>query len=272
MQEILDPSNTADPIAWLRNEIAEFITLWRSEQETEDYWLAPRLGVLSAKDPMLLELRRVVDPEHAMPQEILQGAESVIVFFLPFQRWLGEENDQHGILAARSWAESYTTTNRLIGAINEHLKERLAEKGHRAATTPPTHNFDEQKLVSRWSHKHLAYIAGLGTFGHNHLLITTAGCCGRLGSLVTSMLLPATQRPSEEWCLLKAGYRCHACVTKCKYGALHKTRFDRRICYQQCLKNNDHYADLPLVDVCGKCGCEVPCSYQIPEIPSKQER
>lgn len=272
MLGILDVSSTADPIEWLRNEIREFVTRWRAEQEAENYWLDPQVGVLSAKDPMLAELRRVVDPEHAMPHEILEGADSVIVFFLPFQRWLGEQNDQHGLLAARSWAESYTTTNRLIGAINLHLKDCLAENGHSAATTPPTHNFDEQKLVSRWSHKHLAYIAGLGTFGHNHLLITAAGCCGRLGSLVTSMPLPATQRPNEEWCLLKAGRRCHACVTKCKYGALHKTHFDRQICYQQCLNNDVHYADLPVVDVCGKCACEVPCSYQIPKIPSKQER
>ncbi|MDY0042483.1 MAG: epoxyqueuosine reductase [Desulforhabdus sp.] len=265
-------NRAADPVVWLQNEIAEFTSRWRQQEGTEDYWLNPLAAVLSAKDPMLAELRRVVDPEHAMPHEILERAWSVIVFFLPFQRWLGEQNDRHGLFAARSWAEAYTTTNRLIVAINQHLKECLTENGHQAATTPPTHNFDEQKLVSRWSHKHLAYIAGLGTFGHNHLLITAAGCCGRLGSLVTSMPLPAAQRPNREWCLLKAGYHCHACVGKCVYGALQKAHFDRQICYRQCLANNAHYAELSLVDVCGKCACELPCSHQIPKIPATQQR
>lgn len=29
--------------------------------------------------------------------------------------------------------------------------------------------------------------------------------------------------------------------------------------------NDAHFSDLPLVDVCGKCACEVPCSHKIPE-------
>lgn len=256
-----------ESITWLRNLIEAFITEWKSSQGANDYWLPPLVAVASAQDPMLGELKRVVDPEHAMPDEILAGAESIIVYFLPFQRWLGEQNDGHGVLAAESWAESYTTTNRLIGAINEHLQICLRDRGYQAAVTPATHNFDQNKLVSRWSHKHLAYIAGLGTFGHNHLLITSSGCCGRLGSLVTTMPLGATTRPETEWCLQKAGHDCLACVSKCKYGALNKTRFNRQACYRQCLKNDAHYSHLPLVDVCGKCGCEVPCSYQVPKVP-----
>lgn len=268
MQEIKDASD--EPITWLRNLIAEFIVDWRQSQGANDYWLPCLVGVASAKDPMLEELKRVVDPDHAMPNEILAGAESIIVFFLPFKRWLGEQNDGHGVLAAQSWAESYITTNLLIGAINEHLQACLKDKGHEAAVTPATHNFDEEKLISRWSHKHLAYVAGLGTFGHNQLLITSSGCCGRLGSLVTTMPLPATTRPDTEWCLQKAGHGCLACVSKCKYGALHKTRFNRQACYRQCLKNDAHYSHLQLVDVCGKCACEVPCSYQIPTVPAQK--
>ncbi|MCK8600461.1 epoxyqueuosine reductase [Desulfoferrobacter suflitae] len=256
---------------WLSALIEEFILDWKRSQGADDYWRPPLVGVASANDPLLAELRRVVDPDHAMPAEILPGAESVIVFFLPFQRWLGEQNDGHGTLASQSWAESYITTNLLIGAINEHLKARLKDRGHLAAVTPATHNFDEAKLVSRWSHKHLAYLAGLGTFGHNHLLITSSGCCGRLGSLVTTMPLAATVRPEAEWCLQKAGYDCLACVPKCKYGALHETRFSRQACYRQCLRNNAHYSHLPLVDVCGKCACEVPCSYQIPDKPAASD-
>ncbi len=267
MQEIGDTSHNS--VAWLRNLIEKFAVDWRQSHETPDYWRSPLVGVASAEDPLLGELKRVVDPKHAMPDEILQGARSIIVFFLPFQRWLAEENDEHGTFAAQSWAHAYITTNQLIGAINEHLQDRLRDQGQQAAVTPATHNFDQQKLVSLWSHKHLAYVAGLGTFGHNHLLITASGCCGRLGSLVTTMPIEATPRPASEWCLHNAGRRCLACVSKCRYGALYKTRYNRQACYRQCLKNDAHYSQLPLVDVCGKCACQVPCSHQIPQVPGQ---
>ena len=185
-------------------------------------------------------------------------------FFFLFSNGLGGKTTGPGFHAARSWAESYVATNQLIGAINERLQRRVEASGYRAATTPATHNFDEQKLVSRWSHKHLAYIAGLGKFGRHHQLITASGCCGRLGSLITSMPLTFDPRPAEEWCLEKAGIECSACVSKCSYEALLETGYDRRRCYEQCLINDRFFSDLPLVDVCGKCGCEVPCSYGIP--------
>jgi epoxyqueuosine reductase QueG len=200
-----------------------------------------------------------------MPGDLLQGVRSAVVFFLPFDRALGEANDRHGRLASRGWAESYVETNLLIRKIGTHLGRYLRKAGHSARNTAATHNFDEKLLVSGWSHKHVAYIAGLGTFGHHHLLITDAGCCGRLGSLLTSAEIPATARPEGEWCLHKAGKPCLACVAKCRYQALSSSSFDRHACYRQCLANDAHYTDLPLVDVCGKCACEVPCSHQIPE-------
>lgn len=248
----------------LRVEIRSLMVGWVGEKQSEDYWRSPLLAVASASDPLFSELRRVVDPEHAMPEELLPGARSVLVFFLPFQELLGEENDRFGFHAARSWAEAYVVTNRIIQAVNSHLNSLLEQAGYRSTITPATHNFDEKKLVSRWSHKHLAYIAGLGTFGHHHQLITASGCCGRLGSIVTEMPLPATPRPSAQWCLTKAGRQCYACVAKCPCGALSEDDFNRRRCYGQCLANDAYYKDLPLVDVCGKCGCAVPCSYGIP--------
>jgi epoxyqueuosine reductase QueG len=190
----------------------------------------------------------------------------VVVFFLPFSPALGKANGEKKGLASRGWAEAYVETNLLIRKIGSHLARFLRGAGHAALATPATHNFDEKKLVSSWSQKHVGYIAGLGTFGHHHQLITEAGCCGRLGSLLTTMEIPATPRPSEEWCLEKAGRPCLACVSNCRYGALFETRFDRKACYRQCLTNDAHYTDLPLVDVCGKCACEVACSHKIPDL------
>jgi epoxyqueuosine reductase len=253
-------------INWLQGEIRNVLAGWVERKRSANYWREPLVAVASAMDPLFGELRRAVGPTHAMPDEILPGARSVVVFLLTFQRWLGQENDWAGFYAARSWAESYLATNQIIQTINDHLKMQLEAAGYPTAITPATHNFDEQQLISRWSHKHLAYIAGLGTFGCHHLLITASGCCGRLGSLVTTMPLPPSQRPAAEWCLEKAGVECLACVSKCSYEALFESKYDRHRCYEQCLINDRHYGDLPLVDVCGKCACEIPCSYGIPKV------
>jgi epoxyqueuosine reductase QueG len=249
---------------WLVEEIKKAVHRWRDEHPGSDYWRDPLCEVVSAADPTLEQLREAVDPEHAMPSDLLPDAKSVVVFFLPFRTELGLENARCKPYSSRSWALAYVETNALIQFINEHLKSCFRQAGYDAATTPATHNFDEEKLVSRWSHKHLAYLAGLGTFGKNHLLITRSGCCGRLGSLVTSMPLPVTPRTAGEWCLTKRGLDCSSCVANCRFGALREEGFDRRACYAQCLRNDAYYSDLPLVDVCGKCACEVPCSYQVP--------
>lgn len=238
---------------------------WVRQEACGNIWREPLVAAASADDPSFPRLREAVSPEHAMPGDLLAGARSVIVFFLPFQRWVGEQNDQARAFCARSWAESYVVTNRLIVAVNDRLKEILEDTGYLAVPTPPTHNFDQERLLSGWSHKHIASIAGLGTFGHNHLLITASGCCGRLGSLVTTMPIPPSPRLHREYCLARAGGKCHACVSKCRYSALFKTHFDRHACYRQCLANDAHFPDLPLTDVCGKCACGVPCSHGIPE-------
>jgi epoxyqueuosine reductase QueG len=155
-------------------------------------------------------------------------------------------------------------TNALLTAINAHLATFLRAAGHRATVVPPTHNFDEQRLMSDWSHKHVAYIAGLGTFGIHHMLITADGCCGRLNSLVTDLVIPPTPRPEVEACLYKADGSCRACLPRCPVDALTGPRFDRHACYDVCLQNAARHTAVGLADVCGKCACVVPCSFVNP--------
>jgi len=268
------PLNPAgpDPATEIAQRIGRFIEAWREQNGIPPIWRNPLVAIATASDPLFTELRRAVAADHLMPEDLLPGARSVITFFLPFVHELGKANQAAGSFAARSWAEAYLATNQLIAAINAMLAEKLDEINHRTAVTPATHNFDEKRLLSRWSHKHIAYIAGLGTFGRHHLLITAAGCCGRLGSLVTTAAFAAGPRPNREYCLARAGHRCSACVQRCVYGALGDGPFDRHKCYQQLLSNDRHFSELPLVDVCGKCGSEVPCSYGIPASSEKTGR
>lgn len=251
------------PVDLLRAHIHKVLGSYENSKAA-GLWRNPLVNIADAGDPLFERLKEVVDPDHAMPHDLLPTARSAIVFFLPFHRELGKGNAEAGHFASPGWAQAYVETNEVISLICAQLKELLADFGFDAAGTPATHNFDTKKLVSLWSHKHVGFIAGLGTFGRHHQLITRKGCVGRLGSLVTSAPLPPTPRPAQEWCLFKRGLKCHACVKRCRYGALGRDGLDRQRCYAQLLANDARFDQFPLADVCGKCACEVPCSYEIP--------
>lgn len=230
-------------------------------------WREPILA--SARvDDRFLKLREMAAPDHLMPWELLPGAQSIIVFFLPFRLELLREN-RHGQEPARSWGKAYVQTNELIAKISREMSCLLEKDGYASAVTPPTHNFDPVRLMSRWSHKHLGYLAGLGRFGQNSQLITPSGCAGRLGSLVTEADLgDHPVELGEQACLHKAGKRCLKCLERCPVGALSLDGIDRSRCWERLKSNREKtpsLAGLPEnTHVCGKCVVMLPCSLHNP--------
>jgi epoxyqueuosine reductase QueG len=165
---------------------------------------------------------------------------------------------------------AYVETNALIGRIAAHLIESLAGRGIRAAAEPATHNFDPVSLISRWSHKSVAVIAGLGSFGLHHMVITDSGCAGRFGSLVIdadistelAKVLPITPTEPRERCLYFHDGSCLECVMRCPVGALDESDpIDKQRCYERLLNVAQEYRHLGLADVCGKCAIG-PCSFE----------
>jgi epoxyqueuosine reductase QueG len=232
-------------------------------QSIQTMWSDPLLGFADAADPLFEKLKEVVRPSHSTPQDLLPDARTVIVYFLPFHKSVAKSN-RKGYYASKAWAVAYLETNQLIRDINSRLAALLAEKGFRSADLPPTHNFDAAQLMSNWSHKHVGFIAGLGTFGIHHLLITGKGCCGRFGSLITGAGIPPTERPEYEYCLFKYNESCRVCVEKCPVGALREDHFERHTCYELLLENAAIFEKEGFADVCGKCCSVVPCSFVNP--------
>jgi len=243
--------------------IASFLADARSSAAFRTRWQEPLLAFANARDPLFRRLGQWVSPDHAMPQDLLPGAGSVAVYFLPFERDVTRSNRTGGH-ASDQWAYAYVETNTLITSLNVHLTGLLRAHGLNAAGIPPTHNFDQERLMSHWSHRHVAWIAGLGTFGVNRMLITQKGCCGRLGSLVISGECEPTARPGYEFCLHRHGRTCLKCVKKCRAGALQEDSFDRHLCYSVLLENARVHEKKGLADVCGKCLSAVPCSHTNP--------
>ena len=244
-------------------EVTDFVRRYQTAWTRETAWGEPLVSFADARDPLFGRLKGAVSPTHLMPGDVLEGAETVVTYFVPFAREIVRSN-RRGRHASREWAVAYVETNVLIVAMNAHLAAFLEQRGFGAVVLPPTHNFDEERLVSDWSHKHVAYIAGLGSFGLHHMLITGRGCCGRLGSLVTSATVEATPRRDIERCLYHYDGSCSACVKRCVGGALSEERLDRHACYAVCLENAELHAAEVLADVCGKCASMVACSFEDP--------
>lgn len=253
----------------ITQEIRSFVKTYNHKRMVQTTWGEPLVGFANAQDALFPQLKIVVSPSHAMPEDLLEHAQTVLVYFLPFHEEIARKN-RGNYYAAKEWAIAYIETNQLIIDINTHVSEQLKKKGVHSAVLPPTHNFDTKRLLSDWSHKHIAYIAGLGKFGLHHLLITEKGCCGRLGSLILDASLKTTTSSDKEYCLYSYNQTCEACVKRCPNGALHVETFDRHACYELLLENAERYKAEGFADVCGKCTSVVPCSFHNPVKSSHQ--
>jgi epoxyqueuosine reductase QueG len=247
--------------------IRSYVKNYKKDKETESDWREPVIGFANADAPMFLNLKKLISPSHALPTDFINDAKSVIVFFLPFHEEIIKSNVGN-IESSRAWDIANIETNNLIMDINKYLNDKITEMGYSSTVLPPTYNYDEEKLISDWSHRHVGYIAGIGTFGINNMFITEEGCCGRMGSVVTNMILTPTQRKEQENCLYKYNGSCKKCVGNCVVNAITTEKgypfVDKKRCNNQIYNDNIPEYSIGLGDACGKCMCNVPCSSKNP--------
>ncbi|MBC2578888.1 epoxyqueuosine reductase [Clostridium sp. DJ247] len=239
--------------------IKEFVEHYSETRDVQTKWKEPLVSYTDAMDEMFYCLKDVVSPSHAIPKDFLLEAKTVVAYFIPFDEVIVKSNIERKE-SSKIWATAYIETNQLILDLNTFIKSELQKLGYKSSIIPATHNFDNKKLTSDWSHRHVAFIAGLGKFGLNNMLITDKGCCGRIVSFVTELNIEPTKRKNGENCLYKHMNVCKKCVDRCVNNALKVDYFDRHKCYEMCLYNDKFHSDIELSDVCGKCLVNVPCS------------
>ena len=246
----------------LADEIGRVIRDIVAKAGTVTGYREPLVGFSRADDERFRSLRPGVSPVHLMPEDLVPGARTVVSFFLPFARWVVEANAREREAVAREWAVAYVETNALIGRISAELADALGKWGIAAGTVPATHNFDEETLQSGWSHKSVAVIAGLGSYGLHQMVITDSGCAGRFGSLVLDAQIPVEAPEPKERCLAFYDGSCMECVARCPVSALDADEpLDKHRCHEHLHRVARVYQDLGLVDACGKCDVG-PCSFE----------
>ena len=246
----------------MEEKIWQLVLQYAEENRLELIWRKPLVRFADARHSGFEALKQIVDPQHHLPQDFLPGAKTVISWFLPFEQDLAQSN-LDGRLSSERWADAYLATNDMAARINEELVSCIQnELGAAAAIVNDAGMISQDNPRSRWSQRHVAYLAGHGTFGLNNMLISDAGSVGRYFSLATALDVEPDELVTRERCLWKREGACGLCIRRCDAGALTVEGFDRFKCLERCLENMQKY---PGADVCGKCTVELPCSYGIPE-------
>jgi len=247
--------------------LVEYVAAYPEKYNQIAIWRPPVMACAKADD-RFRRIKEISVPDHALPQDLLPDANTVVVWFVPFKRHIQNDNTR-GTRPALSWGRAYLSTNEMIERTGSAIKSLIEDGGGNVALTPSTHNFDEERLVSLWSHKHLGHLIGLGRYGTHCQLITPAGCSGRMGSLVTDLDLGDHPLVSADaLCLLKAGKQCGKCIQACPVDALSADGMDRALCYAR-LQENYRLLMAPdglpdSTEVCAKCQVGMPCSVKSP--------
>ena len=245
----------------LQKEIVAFVQQYVAQypqvNEIGALWRTPLVGFADADDPYIQNLPQLNTDRHLLPQDFMPHPTVVISIFVPFLPEIANSNI--GVaddLPSRLWEYAYDTTNTMLAHLCQALAEFIRSKGCDAAV-PDNVTMYTDILKSNWSQRHLAYAAGLGTFGINNMLITDSGCCGRYTSVVADIPDAVTASAlAQERCLYKKNGSCAKCVANCFSGALTTDGFNRELCQKMCLRSKS--------DCCGKCDTDIPCAFSLP--------
>lgn len=226
----------------------------------------PLLGAAAANDPLFEEYKRheVIGPHSMLPSDWLDGARTVLSIFLPFTRKVRESNRLKGDPSA-AWMHGRYEGQIFVQKLCTELADSLRAAGEQAIVPildprfRNIQNIEQDTFTSNWSERHVAYAAGLGTFGISKVLITKRGTAGRIGSVVTTLHLPPTPRDYSdpyEYCI-----HCMACARRCEAGAISKEGKRNPPCKHLLLGVEERY---PPRSGCGKCQVGVPCEDKRP--------
>lgn len=255
--------------------IQQFVQAYEARPTIAAHWGTPLVGFADAHHPDIHKLKPLISPRHVMPKDIVADASIIIAYFVPFTKEMVQTNAQAGSLSSPEWARTHEETNALFRDMNEALIAYVKGQGYHAGIGVESTTFDREKLISYWSQRHIARLAGLGTFGINNMLITKAGCCGRYSTVVTNLAVTPDAPLTKELCLYKSKGLCGVCVKHCTSGALPLSGYDRKKCFHVCQENAKIYLDFGSSyanedgtgsnsvgsEVCGKCVVNVPCSF-----------
>jgi epoxyqueuosine reductase len=153
-------------------------------------------------------------PKDFWPQSIYPEARTVIVIGLQVQLPILET------APSIYYHELYKTVNLLLDEKAYEISNYLTDKGYSSIYLPRDGYGDIEVLLEKplafFSHKHAAFLAGIGSFGLNNVLLTPKyGPRVRFTSIFTTAEIEGDPLPSKNLCT-----RCMLCAQSCPVGAI----------------------------------------------------
>ena len=68
----------------LNRIIVDFVSSYQKQHQTQTTWRQPIMGVASTENSLFDQYKKIIQSSHATPKELLPGAKSVVVYFIPF--------------------------------------------------------------------------------------------------------------------------------------------------------------------------------------------
>jgi epoxyqueuosine reductase QueG len=254
----------------------------------EKIFAEPLVGFVAGDDPIFAEFKKIIGPHHFTPAEIMawqarnNGVEapsaadlSVVSFVMPISEATRAQNAGMDKWPSERWAQTRLLGEIFSQTIVREIVSELMGMGVLAVSPDVTPLFNKKRYprvgwASPWSHRHMAYAAGLGTFGMTDFLITDKGCAHRLGSFVVKLpLAPDRERPSDihAACLHGQGVNCLKCARRCPVGAISAAGHDKEKCYKHVSRSLRHVNQNYHIFIygCGLCAVGVPCEGRRPK-------
>jgi len=186
-------------------------------------------------------------PEEFFPQSIYPETKTVMVIGLPVPLPIVET------APSIYYHELYKTVNSMLDSKAYELANFLVGKGYGTIYLPRDGYGDIKILIEKpfafFSHKHAAYLAGLGSFGHNNVLLTPQyGPRVRFTSVFTAAQIEPDPIKMKDICT-----HCLLCAKNCPVGAIPKKGdfpppVDKKLCATRSAELRDEYRS-----PCGIC-------------------
>jgi epoxyqueuosine reductase QueG len=153
-------------------------------------------------------------PPERRPKALVPGCRSALVFGIPVQKCISDTSPSIW------YREHYKVLNSYLDMAAERVVLEFERRGRSAAAVPRDGYIGIKGLQKDpsafFSHKHSAYLCGIGTFGMNGSILTEDyGPRIRLVTVLTDAVLPEGRVTDKQTC-----NRCGLCVRSCPANAL----------------------------------------------------
>ncbi|EAT14166.1 hypothetical protein [Desulfuromonas acetoxidans] len=247
----------------------------------QEYFAPALFGYADLNDPLFSRFKEIIGADHMTPHEALacrydsaavQG--TVVVWILPIVKPTILANRQQKRYPAQQWAHTRHFGEQVNQEIRRKAQTFFSAQGDQAVAPLLLEQWqaDYTTCTSNWSERHAAFVAGMGSFGLSDAFISDVGVAHRIGSVITSAVLPRSQRLSDNpyaRCPYHHDGSCGVCITRCPARAITSDGHDKLACHDYTRNDvNPQCNERFGVDIsgCGLCTTAVPCEQRPPRL------